>query len=68
MLVEINVNWNNLFTKHKYVTVVWRVFIPCVPIIACLEISINVPNAFKYLCTVMLTAMQFTVEIKDGEI
>lgn len=44
MLVRINVNCNNLSRKYKYVTGVLKLFTVCDPVIAFLEILINVPK------------------------
>lgn len=67
LLAGINVNLNNLSRKYKYITEVSKLFILYDPVTVFLEVLINSPNAVKYLCPMMFTAMQFIIAKKKLE-
>lgn len=53
MLIGINVNWNCLSRKYKYVTEVLKLFILCDPVILFLE-TLMFQNAAEYVhCNVI---------------
>lgn len=68
MLVGINVNWNNLSRKHKYVTEVLKLFILSDPAIAFLEILINIPNCCQIFMPNDIHCNVICNRKKDGKI